>query len=284
MNKSLLILTTLLGYTLTQTANTNFNTQSRGCMTNYPQGSSYNGCQTCHRGDYQFQVNYNTFSCQRCTPGCDQCNNANTCLQCSNAHFLTAISTCTACHTGCSTCSSQTFCSTCLPTFFKDISNLCQKCTIGCQTCENPYQCVTCSQEYFKNKDQKCSACGLGCNSCKSESVCDSCKWDFNNKEGTCVEKSAFMKFLIIGSIILGIVALCAGCCYWISKSSNTNSNNYSPTPQQPITNTGQNGLGGYNGTNAGGNWNNANAGWNQNQGGWNANNGGNELSNNVRN
>ena len=299
MNKSLLIVSIILGLvipTLAQTAtpapNQNFSS-SRGCLTRYWEGSQYRGCQTCYEGEFQYQTSFNNFACQKCRQGCISCNNANNCLKCATAHYLSNQGTCVACSYGCGSCDSQGICNQCLATFYKQPDNQCLKCNTGCQTCDNQHTCINCSSEFFKDTLQKCSACGTGCASCKNASYCDTCKWGFTVDNGFCKEQSSFVKFLIIFGSIIAVVGLCAACCYCLAKSSapdnqqygqgTYNSNGYvNPAPlPMPISGPGYTGgytpnNGGYapnnggfatnnggfapnNGVNGGANWNNAN-------------------------
>jgi len=128
-------------------------------------------------------------TCDLCLSKCMTCNNALTCLTCSEGYVMDSAN-CVLCETkldGCSKCILNTVttfnCTYCqVGNYLKTTDKKCYICNdaiSGCYTCNDSSTCTSCLDKYFLNlltyKCDKCSKQLPGCQLCNSSSICISC-------------------------------------------------------------------------------------------------------------
>lgn len=154
-------------------------------------------CLTCKTGFF-----LSNMTCPRCPLGCDICNNAYSCVSCTQdpnqgLFFSSQFYQCVPCAPNCRSCFPWGGCSLCATNFTLD-NGVCRNSSLNCNdgcpaaSCSpSPTFCTAsaCLAGFYKFGNV-CKPCSLGCSNCSQnltgQSVCSQCQTGLYLKSGVC--------------------------------------------------------------------------------------------------
>ncbi|ELP84585.1 protein serine/threonine kinase, putative [Entamoeba invadens IP1] len=175
-----------------------------------------NGCYECEDGYYRSDLD-----CKNCSESCSTCNNAERCLTCSSAYYMSSDNECLMMSSliGCGVEVTQSGCSKCALGFYTYKNNQCKSCNSCCTECYSALECTKCLDGFILvdstcnslSNVQKCLQIG--------DSKCSKCSfWYSPSSEGTyCLKKAEWWVITLIVIVVLFFIVIICILLYYFT-------------------------------------------------------------------